>query len=54
MLPQHIEEGAEILAHWRNNPALADNLSLEQTIQLLADLLGLTAQTPCATLAVTA
>jgi len=52
--PQHIEEGADILAHWRAHPALADPLSLEQTIQLLADLLDLTTHIPCETLAVTA
>lgn len=37
---QQVREGAEILASWSENPELIDSLSLEQTIALLAELIG--------------
>lgn len=35
-----VEEGAQILARWRAHPAEADALNLQQTVELLASLLG--------------
>jgi len=41
LTPDVVAEGADILAYWREYPSLIDEMDLQQTVDLLADLLYL-------------